>query len=138
MHAPTIANLRGHAAVQQALEEAWIDSAPADPRHRHEEGGWIFMDTVTGLLTIRRATAGRRAYVNFNSPPIVAGSVVVATFHTHPNPMSEGWNPGPSRADEESAWLLGVPCFIRAEDGVHATGPDARRGGLTGSEGFPD
>jgi hypothetical protein len=37
-----------------------------------------------------------------------------------------------------SAWELGVPCIIRAEDGIHTTGPDSRRGGLTGNPGFPD
>ena len=72
-----------------------------------------------------------------SDPPLVTGSIVVATFHTHPNPSAEGWQPGPSPDDFESAWTLGVPCLIRADDGVHATGPDSRRGGLLGGPGYP-
>jgi hypothetical protein len=62
----------------------------------------------------------------------------VATFHTHPNPASEGWQTGPSESDTNSAWILGVPCMIRAEDGIHTTGPESRRGGLSGLPGYPD
>jgi len=75
--------------------------------------------------------------LDLSSPEIVPGSVVVATFHTHPNPSAEGWNPEPSDEDTESAWLLGVPCLIRADDGIHVTGPVSRRGGLLGGPGFP-
>jgi hypothetical protein len=63
--------------------------------------------------------------------------MVVATYHTHPNPVAEGWDPTPSAADTRSAWLFGVPCLVRAEDGVRVTGPDSRRGGLSGDPGFP-
>lgn len=44
--------------VQQALQAAWKDSLPNDPMRRHEEGGWIYMDTTTGELTTRRQEAG--------------------------------------------------------------------------------
>jgi len=37
----------------------------------------------------------------------------------------------------QSALLLGVPCLIRADDGVCTTGRDSRRGGLGGGPGFP-
>jgi hypothetical protein len=137
MQAPTATELLNHPLVQQALEEAWVDSSPSGPLNRHEEGGWIYMDAVTGALTIRRAPAGAQAMLDLNTPAIVPGSVVVATFHTHPNPSTEGWEPGPSRADTQSAWLLGVPCLIRADNGIYATGPDSRRGGLTGEAGYP-
>jgi hypothetical protein len=36
-----------------------------------------------------------------------------------------------------SAWLFGVPCLIRADDGDHTTGPASRRGGLAGGPGYP-
>jgi hypothetical protein len=65
------------------------------------------------------------------------GYYLVATFHTHPNPSTEGWYPGPSVEDSRSAWFLGVPCIIRADDGVYTTGPNSRRGGLNGDPGFP-
>jgi hypothetical protein len=137
MQAPTTTQLLNDPTVQQALEDAWVDSLAGDPVHRHEEGGWIFMDTTTGTLTATRAPAGGLAVLDVTSPPHVPGAVVVATYHTHPNPTADGWDPGPSPADTQSAWILGVPCLIRADDGVHATGPDSRRGGLAGGAGFP-
>ena len=89
------------------------------------------------MVSIRRAPAGEQAMLDLNSPPVLADSVLIATFHTHPNPSAEGWKPGPSAADTRSAWILGVPCLVRADDGIHKTGPDSRRGGLTGNVGFP-
>jgi hypothetical protein len=137
MQAPTATDLLNDVTVQQALEKAWVDSLPADPARRHEEGGWIYLDTTTGAIVVRRALPGAQAFLDLNTPPLVPGAVVVATFHTHPNPSSEGWDPGPSVGDTQSAWLLGVPCLIRADNGVHTTGPDSRRGGLLGGPGFP-
>jgi len=137
MEAPTVQQLLGLAVVREALEAAWDDSLADDWLLRHEEGGWIYLNITTAAISIRRAPPGGRASVNLSSPPVVAGAVVVATFHTHPNPAAEGWNTGPGNDDSASAWFLGVPCIIRAEDGVHSTGPDARRGGLSGGHGFP-
>jgi hypothetical protein len=137
MQAPTAVDLLKEPVVQQALEDAWLDSLPADPAQRHEEGGWIYMDLATGQILIRRAAAGAQTSLNLNVPPIIAGAVVVATFHTHPNPSADGWDPGPSTADTQSAMILGVPCLIRADDGVHSTGPASRRGGLSGGPGYP-
>jgi hypothetical protein len=137
MQAPTIAQLLNDADVQQALELAWTESLPSDSALRHEEGGWIYMDTTTGALSVLRAPGGGQASLDLNVPPIVNGSVVVATFHTHPNPSAEGWHTGPSVQDTLSALLFGVPCLIRADDGIHTTGPDSRRGGLQGRPGYP-
>jgi hypothetical protein len=137
MQAPTTAQLLNDPTVRQALEDAWAASLADDPARRHEEGGWIFMDTTTGTLKALRAPAGDRAVLDLNVPPAVPGCIMVATFHTHPHPRAEGWNPGPSAADEQSAQILGVPCLIRAEDGIHTTGPDSRRGGLAGGPGYP-
>jgi hypothetical protein len=137
MSAPSAADLLKEPVVQQALDQAWVDSLPGDPAHRHEEGGWIYVDTTTGAVGVCRAPAGAQATLDLGSPPVVPGAVVVATFHTHPNPSAEGWEPGPSPADTQSAWLFGVPCLIRADDGVHTTGPASRRGGLAGGPGYP-
>jgi hypothetical protein len=126
---PTAAELLNDPTVQQALEQAWIDSRPNDPVQRHEEGGWIYMDTTTGRLTIRRVSAGQRAELDIGDPPLVASSVVVGVFHTHPNPTAEGWDPGPSDADQAVHAQLGLPGLIRADDGIHTTGPASRRGG---------
>lgn len=137
MQAPTAADLLNELVVQRALDQAWIDSLPSDPFQRHEEGGWIYVDPMSGEVMVRRAPAGAQTTLDLNVPPIVAGAVVVATFHTHPNPSAEGWDPGPSVADTHSAWIFGVPCLIRADDGVHTTGPVSRRGGLSGGPGNP-
>jgi hypothetical protein len=137
MQAPTAADLLNELVVQQALEQAWNDSLPGDPVRRHEEGGWIYMDTTTGRVAVRRAAAGAQAELDLSTPPVVPGAVVVATFHTHPNPTAEGWEPGPSAEDTQSAWLFGVPCLIRADDGIHTTGPASRRGGLSSGPGYP-
>src|SRR2546421_12315504 len=99
MQAPAAADLLHEPIVQQALGQAWTDSLRADPTQRHEEGGWIFLDTTTGVLAVRRAPAGAQATLDLGTPPIVPGSVVVATFHTHSNPGAEGWETGPSAAD---------------------------------------
>ena len=137
MQAPTVADLLNEPLVQQALEQAWSDSLPGDPVRRHEEGGWIYMDNTTGMVVVRRTAAGGQATLDFSTPPVVPGAVVVSTFHTHPNPSAEGWEAGPSAEDTQSAWLFGVPCLIRADDGIHTTGPASRRGGLTGGPGYP-
>jgi hypothetical protein len=90
MPAPTVTELLNQPTVQQALEQAWVDSLPADPAQRHEEGGWIYLDTTTGAIAVQRSPTGTRAALNLNTPPLVPDSVIVATFHTHPNPSAEG------------------------------------------------
>jgi hypothetical protein len=125
------------AVVQQALDEAWRDSRTDDPVQRHEEGGWIYMDLGTADLSIQWAPAGTSAGIDLHNPPILDGRLVVAKFHTHPNPTSEGWNPGASRSDQAIDAKHGVPDIIRADDGVHVSGPTIRRGGLSGGPGYP-
>lgn len=135
--APTAAELLARPEVQAALQQAWVDSLPGDAVNRHEEGGWIYMDTTTGQITLLRAPPGGQNTLDLRNPSLVAGSVVVATFHTHPNPTAEGFFGGPSGFDQLSADALGVPCLIRADDGDYTTGPERRRGGLKGNPGFP-
>lgn len=135
--APTATELLGIPVVQQELDRAWIDSQAEDPVHRHEEGGWIYMDILTGQIVVRRAPAGIQAIVVLDNPPLVAGSVVVGIFHTHPNPSAAGWYTGPSLTDETCDDRDGVPDLIRADDGIHLSGPKSRRGGLDGGPGYP-
>lgn len=134
--APTGAELEANATVRAALEAAWTDSQAGDATNRHEEGGWIYMDTTTGAITTRRTAGGARAGISLNAPPVVAGSVVVGNFHTHPNPTAEGWEPGPSPADTRLETARGVPGVIRADDGNHVYGP-GRRASLSGNAGYP-
>ena len=137
LQAPTAAELLAAPEIQAPLQQAWIDSLPGDAANRHEEGGWIYMDTTTGQITVLRAPPGGQNTLDLHNPPLVAGSVVVATFHTHPNPTAEGFFGGPSGFDQLSADALGVPCLIRADNGDYTTGPERRRGGSTGNPGFP-
>jgi len=137
VQSPTASELQANPIVRQAIEEAWIDSQPSDPLLRHEEGGWIFIDLTTGQIAVRRQSAGGMSSIGLVSPPTILGSVLVGLFHTHPNPSSEGWEPGPSPQDELIDALLGLPDLIRADDGIHVSGPDSRRGGLAGGPGFP-
>jgi hypothetical protein len=95
------------------------------------------MDFANGALSVRRAVSGAAAEIDLTSPPAVARAVVVGKFHTHPNPMSEEWYTGPSASDRRIDALHGVPDLIRAEDGLHFSGPASRRGGLTGGPGYP-
>jgi hypothetical protein len=55
---PTDVELLNNAVVQAALAQAWTDSLPNDPGLRHEEGGWIYMDTTTSQTTALRADCG--------------------------------------------------------------------------------
>lgn len=135
--APTAAELLADPVVQTALAQAWIDSSPGDPLHRHEQGGWIYLDTNHARLSIEIAPAGRQVKLYLGNPPVVPGSVIVGTFHTHPNPTADGWEPGPSPTDQISAGQTGVPWLIRADDGDYYTGPPSRRGGLAGGPGYP-
>ena len=89
MQAPTAAELLYELVVRQALKQAWNDSLPGDPVQQHEEGGWIYMDNTTANVVVRRAPAGAQTTLDLSTPPVVPGAVVVATFHTHPNPSAE-------------------------------------------------
>jgi hypothetical protein len=134
---PSASELLSHPAVVRALAEAWADSRVNDPIHRHEEGGWIYLELTSGEIAIRRAPAGTRSRLSLAIPPLLSNHVVVGTFHTHPNPASEGWATALSAQDESAARLTGVPWLVRAEDGDHVGGPESRRGGVDGGPGYP-
>jgi len=135
--APTFDELRNHPTVQLALDAAWTDSNADDPATRHEEGGWIYMNVTTGEIVVRRAPAGHQSELNLDNPAHLHGCVVVGVFHTHPNPSADGWDPGPSDADRIADERDGVPDLIRADNGIHHSGPDSRRGGMSGNPGYP-
>jgi hypothetical protein len=134
---PTATELLADLVVLRALDEAWTDSLADDPVQRHEEGGWIYLDTTTGALLIRRAARGRTSTIDLTNPPTSPGTVVVGKFHTHPNPTAEAWDPEPSAQDQIVDNRHGVPDLIRADDGIHLSGPAERRNGLAGGPGYP-
>lgn len=137
MDAPTAAELEANPVVQAALAAAWADSLADDPANRHEEGGWIYQNPMTGDVAVGRAARGEQESISLTQPPEWRGFVVVGKFHTHPNPTSEGWNPGTSSQDVRVDEIHGVPDLIRADDGVYYSGPERRRGGLSGNPGYP-
>ncbi len=135
---PTADELLADPVVRQALEDAWRDSLAHDPAQRHEEGGWIYLDLLTGQVLAVRAPRGMVDAIDLTSPPPWTGLIVVGKFHTHPNPTSEGWRGGPSAVDRATDAAHGVPDLIRADDGTYVSGPASRRGGLAGNPGYPD
>jgi hypothetical protein len=135
---PTADELRAHPFVRQALEAAWQDSLADDPVLRHEEGGWIYMNLVTGEITVLRAPHGEMSAIDLGKPAVLLDAVVVGKFHTHPNPTAEGWEGRPSPGDRIVDARHGVPDLIRADDGIYVSGPAARRGSLAGNAGYPD
>ena len=137
MDAPTADELRVHPVVIAAFEAAWADSFPDNPALRHEEGGYVYRNPTTGEVVIRRALPGTRLALSLNSPPLVAGAFLVATYHTHPNPISEGNDPDPSKDDRYWADDCGVPWFVVSELGVVSVGPTRRIGGMTGNPRYP-
>lgn len=137
MDAPTADELRANPVVQAAFAAAWADSFPDDPALRHEEGGYIYCDGTTGEVTVRRARPGTKRLLDLSTPPTVPGSFVVATYHTHPNLVSEGNDPEPSPDDRYWAFDTGVPWFVVSESEVYVVGPDRREGGLSGPPGYP-
>src|SRR5579864_5274621 len=66
MQAPSATDLLNEQVVQQALEQAWNDSLPGDSVQRHEEGGWIYVDTTTGIVVVRRAPAGAQTTLDLS------------------------------------------------------------------------
>jgi hypothetical protein len=137
MGAPTADELQANPVVQAAFAAAWADSFPDDPALRHEEGGVIYMNPTTGDVTIRRAPPGTRKSVDLSHPPQLTGYYLVATYHTHPNPVADGYDPTPSDADVREADGSGVPWIAISEETVYVVGPITRIGGFTGTPGYP-
>lgn len=137
MDAPTAAALQADPVVRAAFAAAWADSFPDDRSLRHEEGGYIYASPNTGEIVVRRAFLGTQDELTLKTPPAIPGYFLVATYHTHPNPIAEGWNPDPSDDDILNAFDTGVPWFVCSELGVSVAGPDRRVGGLTGNPGYP-
>ncbi len=137
MDAPTASELQAHPVVQAAFAAAWADSFPDDPSLRHEEGGYIYMNPTSGDVTIRRAPPGELKELDLSYPPPLIGFYLVATYHTHPNPVADMFDPTPSDADIREAEGSGVPWFVISEEEVYVVGPDSRLGGFTGPPGYP-
>jgi hypothetical protein len=92
-------------AILAEMNRAWRESQADDPMHRHEEGGYIVLNADSSH-GIERWTRGGQSQI---MPPALDanncynGKVVVAAFHTHPNPArdetGQEWEQGPSESD---------------------------------------
>jgi hypothetical protein len=143
--APTFATLTANATVAAAIAAAWTASTPAvNPPvgAQHEEGGWVYLNLITNVLSVRRQARGAGAAIDLSAPPLQADSVVVAKFHTHPN-LGPTWIAGPSGQDGVVDARHGVPDVVAGTPGVDplvfqtfASGPD-RRLHLAGNRGLP-
>ena len=143
--APTHNQLVRRTVVRNELAAAWNASNPAvNPPvvGQHEEGGWVYLNLITNALTVRRQAAGGGAAINLAAPPIVADSIVVAKFHTHPN-LGPAWMAGPSPQDTLVDAAHGVPDIVVGSNNVNpatfnifSNGPH-RRLHLAGNQGLP-
>src|SRR6185503_10561109 len=116
------------------IESAWTASDVGKKdmvTQAHEEGGWVFMDVITGSLSTQRATPEGTNYIRLEPPPDAPG-VLVAMFHTHPTPEAK---PGPSGEDKKQDKRRGVPNLVAAirtgtkdlkKFEIYLSGPDAR------------
>ncbi|MEO5858740.1 MAG: hypothetical protein ABIR33_07310 [Pyrinomonadaceae bacterium] len=135
--------------VLSALDAAWRDTnADVIPIVAAvEQGGWIYMDLRSGRISIARkdnrlqAPRGQGgnqagyADIDLNNPPTVAGSIVVANFHTHPmTPFG-----GASDPDIQLANGYGVPGIVRGQNNAYdMTGTMRRIGPFTNpTPGYP-
>jgi hypothetical protein len=145
---PTGATMMGDATVQATLSAAWAASGAAlttpgvaAPAGVHEEGGYIYLNLITGLLATSRAAAGAQASLPLDDPDPPTECITVGGFHTHPN-VGPGWGaPQPSGADTTWATDNGIPLLLRGAFPTVAATSDNFTGStrlhLAGGTGFP-
>src|SRR5688572_30379006 len=87
------------------MSRAWHESRADDPLERHEEGGYIVLN-ADGSHAVERWPRGGQSGItppSLNADGRYNGKLVVAAFHTHPNPgVDEAgrlWEQEPSRSD---------------------------------------
>jgi hypothetical protein len=104
----------------------WQDSLSDKPSDRHEEGGFALHNT-DGSVSVERWPRGERFRIT--PPPLdddncYNGKVVIAAFHTHPNPpvdeLGRQWQQEPSVADRRWHGRRKLPGFVISRDFVFA------------------
>jgi hypothetical protein len=136
---PYLSELMRDPTVLSALDLAWHDTN-ADVRPitmASEQGGWIYMNIVTGRISIERKAnplgqptndgTNQQGYltIDLHDPTRVPGSVVVANFHTHPsNPFT-----GASDQDRQVTSGYGVPGIVRGQNAAYSMTGTPRRFG---------
>jgi hypothetical protein len=128
-------DLRDRDAVRKAFADAWADSEPG--AEGHEEGGWIYLNLVTGAISVERAQADAALSkrIQLGYPTKVADSVLIGTFHTHPIPGPyQGYA---SDADQDLADGWKVPSAIIPGEGRSKWFGVEVREHMTGGQLFP-
>jgi hypothetical protein len=154
---PDFSSLTANHEMITSFHEAWQASHPdvgvPDPDHAnagctHEEGGWIYLNIITGSLSVIRSFGGAGCTKKgewmtprLELPKVQLDSVVIARFHTHP------WLGGPyepSSTDKSAATQDGVLNIVVAQPKGPAdvtlkyfpAGPN-KRAHLAGDQGYP-
>jgi hypothetical protein len=121
---PELEKIANDPKVSPEIDKAWNASNPNGPGAKHEKGFWVSKDDKTGALSVTPfPDNGTNDSLTPGSPPSEKGKTVVGFFHTHPNTNGEGYDQGPSEADERFAKSVGVPGLIRSHDGMYYFGP---------------
>lgn len=120
--------------IHAAMRWAWERSQADNPELRHEEGGYIVVETDV-TLGVRWWQPGNRSSI---VPPhraadrSFAGRRVVGEFHTHPNPpkdeLGRTWSQEPSPIDITGIVRekYSVASYIVTEEYVWQIEPDGR------------
>jgi hypothetical protein len=127
-------DLKRREAVRRAFSEAWADSEPGPDGH--EEGGWIYLNLVTGAISTERADPGAAKRINLGLPTLVEDAVLIGTFHTHPIPGElQAFVSSDDLSLAENTWKV-PSAIIPGEGRTKWFGYEVRER-LTGGQRFP-
>ncbi|MBZ0318722.1 MAG: hypothetical protein K8L91_20070 [Anaerolineae bacterium] len=146
--------LKDHPNVIQQLNEAWDDSLPMMPpatskddieSGNHEEGGWIYLNLVTGKLEFKKADKLRiivrggtppEMAIDLSLPPTLDDAVIIANYHIHPNEPGV-YAEGPSGDDFATIDSYGIPGLMKDWKKVWVYGSVPMRLKLSGNRTYP-
>ncbi len=105
---------------QSSVGKVLSNAGELFPKTGREEGGWIYMNRkgrLTAGLNERggQNVTGLGMAIDLNSPPVIRGSIVVATFHTHDVDMDPSMPTGEEISLPNDIWTnetQGVPGII--------------------------
>jgi len=108
----------GDPCIIAELNRAWHESQADDPMSRHEEGGYVVMNS-DGACGVERWPRGGQFRIQPPPPDRgnrYNGKVIIATFHTHPNPpvdeAGRAWEQAPSQSDQRWHWRRKLRGFV--------------------------
>jgi hypothetical protein len=118
--------------VKSAVDSTWNDSQAENYDSRHEEGGWLIRNDVTGKSRLERVPAGVRAGIQPGSQPgLGSGEHIQGFVHTHPNPTVDErgnqWRPEPSDTDKGWSERKQIPIVARTATALYVYFPRSAR-----------